>query len=273
MSEDYGYRDLPALHDRNNADVPKSRLNWLELAAGITIAAIAIIWMVLLVDRVVMPLITLSGVERQVPDLHHLSISEADSVCRNLGLELVRGRIRTENRLSPGTILDQYPIAGGMVKPGRRIEVVVSDHEMLAICPYVIGQSPREAAIRANSIGLEVLSEHTRYHHSTLYPEGVVMAQYPASGKELTRGHELVLTVSLGKKPDNIVAPNLVGRDINDVGLLLAKNSLLKGKIIHFPDKSVTEGTIISQYPEPGATMQSGESIALRVAMKPVSNP
>jgi len=259
----------------NNVKISSSqkRLKWLELLAGLTITGIAIIWLILLIDRVVMPLIALSGVERQVPDLHHLSLFEADSICNDLRLELVQGRIRIDDRQPPGTILDQYPITGVIVKPGRRIEVVVSDHEMLAVCPHVIGQSPREAAILANSIGLEVLTEHTRYSHSSKYPEGVVISQRPSPGTELNRGQELIITVSLGRLPENIVAPNLVGHKLVDIRMLLAKNGLRKGKITRFPDRSVPVGTIISQDPKQGTAINAGESINLRVAVKPLSNP
>jgi len=248
------------------------RHTWLELIAGLVTVGIAVFWLIFLIDRVVMPLITIAGVEHRIPDLHFLTFSEADSICRGLDLELIPGRTRIENRLDPGTILDQFPVAGVSVKPGRRIEVVISDRERMVECPNVVGRSPREAAITAASKGLTVETERIRYRHSRKYPEGVVMIQDPDYKTMLHRDDELRLVVSLGVKPTEIVAPNLVGRKLEGVNIILAKYNLRLGRIRRFPDRSLSSGTIMSQDPQAGTAMKSGQKVSVRVAIAPVSN-
>ena len=243
----------------------------LELIAGLVAVIIAVFWFVIFVDRVLMPLIVSAGVEHEVPDFHYMQLAEADSICSLLDIELVLERTRIDDRVSPGTILDQYPVAGVKVKPGRRLEIVVSAGEGLVICPDIIGRSPREAAITADSVGLTVDSKHTRYRHTTKYPEGVVMFQTPEPKTEMNRSDELVLIVSLGKRPTEIVAPDLVGRQFENVGIMLAKYNLRLGRVKRFPDRSVPAGTVLSQDPLPGTPMKARGKVHLDVAVKPAS--
>ena len=248
----------------------KTGQSWLERIVGILTVLTAFIWLVLLVDHVIMPMITLAGVEREVPDMHHLDFERADSICNSLGLQLIKGRTRIEDKQNPGTILDQFPVAGAIVKPGRRIEVVISAQAGLSICPNMIGRSPREAAIMAHSAGLYVNPEKMRYWHSSSFPEGVVMRQSPQSGTEMNRGVELILTVSLGEKPEEIFAPDLVGRKGDAIGVILAKNSLRRGNIVRFPDRSSPSGTVLSQDPPAGTPMKPGGRVSVRIAVTPV---
>ena len=250
--------------------VKQVRKGWGFIAGSLTVV-IAAIWLVFFIDRAIMPLIVLTGVERVTPDLHHLSYASADSICKSLDLELASNRSRVDYDQPPGTILDQYPLAGTEVKLGRRIEVIISRSERMIICPNVKRRSPREASIIADSLGIKVNSEKTRYRHSRKYPEGVIISQIPEAGDEMNRGDELVLSVSLGRVPAEIVAPDLVGRKIDNVGVVLAKYNLRLGKISRYPDSTVPPGTVLTQNPLPGTPMKSGGRVSVNVAVKPAT--
>lgn len=241
----------------------------LERLAGLTVVIIAGCWLLLFVDRVVMPVVVFSGLEVEVPDVHHLPFVEADSICQALGLELVKGRPRIDERFPPGHVMDQFPVAGVKVKPGRRIEVVVSTPRELTICPDVIGKSLREAIIVVDSSGLQIVEDSIRFIHSENQPEGVVVKQKPSPMTKMTQDEEIEVTLSLGKRPSEIVAPDLIGHLFSDVEFLLRKNDLRFGKITHFPDSSHPEHTVISQNPPPGTVMKRFARIDLRVAIKP----
>ncbi len=243
----------------------------LELTAGLVTVIIAVFWLIVFIDRILMPLVVSAGVEHEIPDFHYMQLVEADSICDLFDIELVPERTRIDDRVSTGTILDQYPVAGVNVKPGRRLEVIVSVREGLVICPDIIGRSPREAAITADSVGLIVDSKHTRYRHTKKYPEGVVIFQTPEPMTEMNRSDELILTVSLGKRPTEIVAPDLVGRQFENVGIMLAKYNLRLGRVKRFPDRSVPAGTVLSQDPPSGTPMKARGKVHLNVAVKPAS--
>ncbi|MBT7788297.1 MAG: PASTA domain-containing protein [Calditrichaeota bacterium] len=174
-----------------------------------------------------------------------------------------------DNRHEAGTVVDQFPVAGSLVKPGRRVEVVLSVREQLLICPDVMGRSPREAVLIADSTGIVVLLENVTYRHSNALPEGVIMYQQPQPNERILRNSELSLTVSTGTKPEKIVAPDLIGRQISEIDLVLAKFELKLGQVSRYPQKSSREGIILEQTPKSGTAMVSGQRIDLKIAVSP----
>jgi len=132
-----------------------------------------------------------------------------------------------------------------------------------------VGRSPREAALIADSTGIVVKMEKIRYQHSNSLPEGVIMSQRPLPGERIVRNSELNLTVSTGKRPDKIVAPDLVGRQVSEINLILAKYELRLGHISRYPQKSSRVGTILEQTPKSGSAMSSGQRIDVKIAVSP----
>lgn len=235
-------------------------------AAGLLVLVSALIWLVVATDRAVMPLMTLTGVERTVPDLRHLKLSAADSLCRKEGLDLVMGRTRIDQSLPPGSVLDQFPVPGSRVKPGKRIEVVVSDREGLVACPYLEGRSPREAMLLADSSGLKVIEEHLRYANTLEFPEGVVFSQNPRAAALVRPGSEITLTVSLGPAQSDLTIPDLNGRTLADAKLDLAQRGMIAGAVSFQVDAAVPAGTVLDQSPAPGNQSGAGGFVNLTVA-------
>ncbi len=252
--------------------VEKSRTGWrpwAEAIAGLIVVSMAAFWLVGFIDRIVMPLFVFSGVEVVVPDLHGNSVQQAEEICNTAGIELERGRVRIDNNHAPGTVLDQSPQAGDRVKAGRKIDVLVSISDMMVHCPDVLGRSPREATLIADTSGLTIYSDSIKYTFSIDYPEGVVLRQSPDPLNQMSRGEQLKIWVSLGDMPSEIIAPDLVGKNIQDVTLVLAKYRLLLGKVTRYPQRGVAEGTVLSQNPAPGTALDVGDRVHLRVAVSP----
>ena len=237
---------------------------------GFLIVIVSVIWIVVFVDRIVMPLFVRSGVDVMVPDLRDLHVMEAERLCLNSGIELIRGsRMRVDNAHRAGTILDQFPVGGMKVKPGRRVEVILSVKDQLILCPEVIGKSPREAYLIADSSGISVNPELNIFQHSTVYPAGVVFKQSPQPKSGIMKGDTLQITVSLGNEPQQIIAPDLVGYRIEEVEFLLAKYFLTLGRVTKYPDKSRRDGEVILQEPPPGTVLKKGDSVRVRIAVTP----
>ena len=137
------------------------------------------------------------------------------------------------------------------------------------LCPVLVGRSPREAVLIADSSGLFVDESKNRYAHSARYPEGVVMRQIPQKYTGMMSGDTIRLVVSVGHKPEEIRAPRLIGQKINEINRLLVKHRVRLGKISRYPDSSVPPNTIISQTPEPNSGMKADDRIDVRVTVKP----
>ncbi len=249
-----------------------SRKGWNRFwnaSAGLLVVLFAALWVAGLFDRVIMPLTTTTGAEVKIPELRGLSFSEAREIGAEKNLEIVRTRNRTDNNFEPGTVVDQFPLAGSVVKPGRRIEVVLSVREQLLLCPDVIGKSPREAILIADSTGLAIDESQIRYRHSNYTPAGVVMSQRPRARTGMMKGDTITIAVSLGKASEVIRVPDLTGRRIDDLELVLAKYGLKLGRTSRYPTNNASHGTVISQTPDPGTEMRKGARVHVQIAVKP----
>ncbi|MBM3327982.1 MAG: PASTA domain-containing protein [Calditrichaeota bacterium] len=244
--------------------------NRLDLIAGLVVVGVGSIWLLAFFDKIVMPLVTRAGAEVAVPNLRRLTYNEAEVLCRKAGLVIARTRDRFDDRIPPGSVVDQFPPAGSVVKPGRTIELVLAASRGMATVPELKGRSPREALLIADSSGLKVDLEHLRYRHSSSDPEGVIIDQKPLAGSDAERGSEVLLTVGLGAFPEHPIVPDLSGRSLPEVRFLLARYNLTAGTIARYPDRSRPPGTVIEQTPRAGSPLPEDGLVAIRIATPPV---
>jgi len=242
----------------------------INLIAGVLLIAFGVVWFVLYMDNILMPTLVKRDTVINIPDLRGMPVRIAESLCAELGIELVRKRNRIDNHI-PGVVVDQFPVAGSRVKPGRLVEVVLSMREPLILCPNVTGKSPLEAKLIADSAGLNLALSTVSYRHSAQVPEGVIIAQNPRQMTGLARGDSISITVSLGTVPAAIKAPSLVGRNLREAELLLAKYFLRIGRVTHYPDKAHREGTILEQTPSAATPLRRGVAVDLIIAVKPAT--
>ncbi|MFC2150042.1 PASTA domain-containing protein [Calditrichota bacterium] len=245
--------------------------SWIDLIAGIAVLIALMIWGTATFDRVIMPLFVLKGIEIRVPDLHHMQWEDAARLCKTMKLELVTEKARIDLRVPPGRILDQFPLSGATVKPGRIIEVIVSKEALKVDVPDLSGRSPREAMLIADSLGLVLSESNFHYMYSKYAPEGVIMMQDPKAGLLVNGGDTLTISISLGEKPSQIVVPDLVGQQIDGISVTLARSNLRLGKVTRHPTKNAAPGTILEQDPSAGTLSEKVIRVNITVAAKPVT--
>ncbi len=88
-------------------------------------------------------------------------------------------------------------------------------------------------------------------------PAGTILSQTPYAGQKIKQHQQIFITVS--KKADKILAPNIVGKLFTHVEEQL-KNSGIRYKIYHLTSKKPT-GTIIAQIPEAGIPLEQNNMI------------
>ena len=135
-----------------------------------------------------------------------------------------------------------------------------------AAVPNVRGHSLAEAkAALAQAHFLET----TVSDHVSREPQGIVVAQNPAPGTSLLQGSTVTLSVSTGEAVATV--PNVVGSDISTAQAQLAGLGLTS------TEKSVSDdtaaGTVLSQYPAPGASLPVGAQVTLFVSTGPEESP
>ena len=167
--------------------------------------------------------------------------------------------------VNPQTVVDQYPVAGAKVKPGRTIRLKISRSEKLIIVPNLVGQSRRSVEISLQQIGLRIDTVYTEFNPD--YPKGTVAWQFPKSGDYIKKGMGLQITVSQGLPPDFFQVPQLFGMSMQNAKDLLTKARLKVGKISYQQNEDLVPYTVLDQSIAPGTVLDQTIQVDLVVSI------
>ena len=120
------------------------------------IGFIVFVVFILLFNSVIMPWYVRHDTLVQVPSVIGMNFNDAVNKLDDADLEGLQGDVRYDETKPIGTILDQNPPAGQMVKEGRRIYLVVSGGETLYDVPNIVGRSVRESKFMLAQRNLEL---------------------------------------------------------------------------------------------------------------------
>ncbi len=162
---------------------------------------------------------TRHGVRRSVPDLNALTIEEAEQMAASYDLQLIINDSLYAPTHERGTILDQLPEEGTIVKPGRTIYVTINatQQKMVAI-PYVAGRSLRQAKNMLEVAGLTI--DYLTYERD-LATNYILSQSY--NGKEIEEtsnlkapvGAGIALTVGVSEGQELTAMPQLIGSSLH----------------------------------------------------------
>jgi beta-lactam-binding protein with PASTA domain len=192
-----------------------------------------------------------------VPDLRGRDRQGATSVLTSAGLQL--GEATTREADEPaGLVIEQSPRAGERVEIGTAVQVSVAVPVRVEV-PSLIGKPEGEALALLKNRRLRVGQVQTREAAGT---RGAILDQRPRAGQQVDAGSAIDLTVATAI---TIVVPDLRGTTRDDSGNLLRLRGLVLGSVETrvsggFP------GTIVEQQPPPGARVEAGTPVAIRVA-------
>jgi serine/threonine-protein kinase len=97
--------------------------------------------------------------------------------------------------------------------------------------------------------------------------KGEVIRTEPDAGAELPVPGEVALIVSEGREV--VAVPDLEGRHLDDVDVLLSSLGLLLGSVTFEPGAVGAPGRVIGQAPPPGFGLREGGEVSIRVAGSP----
>ena len=100
------------------------------------------IFMVLLLDIIVMPIYLRTGKKIRVPNLTNMTFQEAQNIAHNAHIGIVIDAVDYNDSIAVNNIAYQIPVPDAVVKPGRRIHVVISKGPQPLLMPNVAGKSP-----------------------------------------------------------------------------------------------------------------------------------
>ena len=218
----------------------------------------------LLTDNAIMMAVTRHGSEFPLPDFTRQRLIEAQIELDDLDLEHEVASYEYSPGKEKGIILNQFPIAGTKVKPGRTIKFVLSLGQKLIPIPDLSGKSVRQAMLDLETAGL-ILGEIAWAFSDTL-PERVVVFSYPAAGMEIPLGSPVNLMVNRGRASNFTYVPKVIGLTIDEAKKRLEDKSLKLGIVTYRTDENYLPETVLEQSEPEGTELDVGTEIDLVVS-------
>lgn len=229
------------------------------LIAGIIIVVLC--WFTLfLIDRY-----TRHGQTETVPDLKGLYVEEAQSLLKKqkLYVEVVDSVYVKGSPL--GSVIEQTPVAGSVVKRDRPIYLVINSREIKQIpLPDLVETSYRQADATLKAIGMNVQS--VEYIPSE-YKDLVLGVKYQGnevkSGTRLPDGSSVVLVVGHGLGENTSLVPNVRGINLEQARETIFSSGFVLGSSQYdvAPSGDEAEYVIYRQRPKIGKTAPAGTRI------------
>ncbi|MFP3089917.1 PASTA domain-containing protein [Treponema sp. TIM-1] len=170
-----------------------------------------------------------------------------------------------------GTILEQDPLGGSIVKAGRRIRLVVSEGVLLNTLEDYVGRDVEEVRIELRTLfaaapqPLLSLKEPFLYEYSS-EPPGTILQQAPLAGTGISEPLELELVVSRGKEEILITVPSLVGLSIADALKQVSGAGINFTFDLGQAGETDRPGTVVAQDPAGKALVTVNTPVLIRVA-------
>ncbi|MCL2689669.1 MAG: PASTA domain-containing protein [Chitinispirillia bacterium] len=242
------------------------KIFWLVyLPLGIILGCAGILGGIFGVDRYVMPRI--AGVDRdlvETPDVQGMPYEDGRNRFFGVGL-LTEIRSREfDDKIADGSIIDQFPEAGSMVKKGRRIAVTVSRGSEVAVIPQLKQLSERQARMELRKSGFTV--GRVRKTFSETHPLDEIIESFPPSGTAISRAMEVELVVSRGPRPTHGEVPNIIGESLSEARKSIEEAGLKVGRVTYQNNPALVPGTVVSQSSAPGSKIPLDSNIDLVIS-------
>jgi len=189
----------------------------------------------------------------KVPDLRGITYDQLKANLGHYDLDFVINDSTFTEGKPKGIILDQYPIPGSSVKPGRKIYIKINMYSIPKIkMPKIVDASFRQARDMLESYGLKLGKVTFKENICENCILGMSIAgKEVKAGDMILRNSTIELLVGDGLGNTLIPIPNLQGLTLEDATFLLKASSLDIGAKVY--DDDVTDkanAVVYRQIPE-----------------------
>lgn len=131
-----------------------------------------------------------------------------------------------------GTVLEQSPRPGAIVKAGGKVDVVVSNGTIMTQVGNYVGRNILEVEqeldvlFTSGSKNLVLINNTYNYRFDNA-PSGTILAQEPAAGTDISERIVLNFVVSKGPTGEMVAMPSLTGAGLNSLYSFMANTKLL----------------------------------------------
>ncbi|MFI3289725.1 MAG: PASTA domain-containing protein [Rikenellaceae bacterium] len=171
---------------------------------------------------------------RTVPQFESLLLQDAERLAKSHDLKLVINDSLYAPLYAGGTVLDQLPEQGSVVKPGRSVYITInSTQQKMVPVPYVAGRSLRQAK---NMLDIAELTIAKLVYEADIATNYVLAQSY--DDREITEESKVSapigsgITLYVGMEADKMaVVPKLLGLTLKDAKSALWESGLNVGEV------------------------------------------
>lgn len=194
-----------------------------------------------------------------VPDVVGWQRTDAEQALEKAGL-----RVDVNEEPSPdvprGQVIRTNPGAGSRLQPGTAVVLIVSSGREITDVPDLSGMSLDEARRTLEDAGLS-LKGQVEEEESDSVPAGQIISQNPAAGSQISKGTEIAVTVSTGKK--QVRVPDLKGLSLDEARSTLESMGLRVEP--NYVDSREPEDRVLS-VDATGSEVDEGSSVTVTVS-------
>lgn len=231
---------------------------------GKTIIIAGLSMMVLMfVVALIVFFVALRGQEQvMVPDIVGKDLAVAVSELQAKALN-TRVQMRfSDSAMEKGSVLEQNPQPGAIVKAGRNIDLVVSQGVLMNKVDNYVGQSLDEVKLNLKSSFSSTLRPLLTVKEPPMYrydssAVGTILEQSPVPGTEIFEPIELSFVVSQGPEKNKAYVPDLRGLSISDLMLVMQNSKIMYSFTSRAIESGEQAGRIVSQTPVAGSQVSS----------------
>ncbi len=160
-------------------------------------------------------------------------------------------------------VIFQEPEAGTVIKKGRDVRLIISKGAQTILMPNLKNLSHRQALIilETNDLGAGIRS-HT--YHSEIEKDYII-AQTPYANTTIRRNTNVDLLISLGKRPQAYMMPDLKTMTVSDAVIAIEQINLKLGEIKVKVVKGAPDDAVIRQEPQAGHRVVAQRAVNLLV--------
>lgn len=205
------------------------------------------------------------------PNMIGRPLADATAAASDIGIavDVDPARDRHSNSVPLDAVVWQNRAPGTLVKRGARIIIGRSLGPQIITVPELGGESARTAQLRFGQRNLRLGAVSNLPLPGA---EGVVAVDPPA-GTVVAAQTDVALLVAVPPAPTRWVMPDLVDRQLERIRPAIESRGLTVGNVRFESYPGIADGTIIRQFPTPGAPVTRGDSITLVVARNSAPEP
>jgi len=236
----------------------------------VALIVIFLIGIVVIIDKLVMPLYISQGDVKVVPDVLHMNYEEASKKLRHAGLTAIKSyHVKYLSGVDSNVVLSQMPEPGMEVKPGRNVYLVVNKREKPSFpMPDLLGRPELDARETVARMDLKLQNVET----STVTKSednGRVLSQSIPAQTMVKSGSSVSVIIGRFEPSDagmkKIVMPDVLGMSLEQARQVVADAGLTLGKVTTEYSASLVPNTVISQKPAVNTYVSPDQSVELTV--------